>query len=366
MAHILTAQKQTNSVTPLTRQPGGYTLNECARQQGLGLALLFVIKMALKAYKIPPQLDDKNRARLESRSYERAYTDVPNKALPETYRAGLSAIFTSLSGEPFDLEASTFTVRADDTGTFKGLYSPSVFSTEEGGLVVRWGDQDIPLVTAPGKIGTAAAVKGTKFGFKEEAIGKYTETCLNVSVPVDGILYTLPIPIRRKDIKEPLASDLLEMLLDENPSAIPELVQVASDLSKRGQSSGERLNGPFIKVANMPLGDYTITSYRKKEGGQYGVDYYLQAKIDEPFEAPVRTEVDGEWVNVDTMIVDWAIVRPNTALKKILAAEPLINSEHPAVLKVTDHFEFNGNPAAKATLKCTAFAEDPDSFNLSF
>lgn len=322
--------------------------------------------MAPVTFKIQPQLDDKNRARLESRSYERAYTDIPNKALPESYRAGLSAIFKALSGEDFDPEGTTFTVRADNSGTFKGLYSPTVFSTEEGGLVVRWGDQDIPLVMAPGKIGTEHAPKNTKFAFKDEAIGKYTEPCLNVSVTSDGVLYTLPLPIRRKDIKEELTSDLIELLLDENPGSLVEKVMVASDLSKRGQSSGERLMGPFLKVAYLPLGEYTITSYRKKEGGAYGVDYFLQAKVTEPFEAPVRTEVDGEWVDVDTVISDWVIVKPNTALKKTLAAEPLINSENPATLKVIEHFEYNGNPAAKVQLKCTAFAEDPESFDLAF
>lgn len=317
-------------------------------------------------FKISPALDDRNRARLESKTYTRAYTDIPNRALPESYQKGLGAIFTALTGEDFSGDGSTFTVRADANGIFKRLYSPTVFSTEEKGLVIRWGDQDIPLNMSPGKITVAGAPKGTKFAFKEETIGKYTEAVLTVSVSSEGTLYSLPIPIRSADYEDKVSADLLDLLLDENPEAIAEKVQVASDLSKRGQSSGERMQGPFVKVAHLPIGEYTVTTYRVKEGGQYGTDYFLQVKIDEAFTAPVRTQVDGEWVDVETEVQDWAIVKPNNALKKTLAAEPVIDRENPGTLRVLEHGEYNGFPTAKVLLKCTAFAEDPEAFALDF
>ena len=324
--------------------------------------------MASATFKISPALDDRNRARLESKTYSKAYTDIPNRALPEGYKAGLAAIFTALTGEEFDPEGSTFTVRADANGVFKRLYSPTVFSTEEKGLVIRWGDQDIPLVVTPGKITVAGAPKGTKFAFKEETIGKYTEPVLSVSVSADGTLYSLPIPIRSADYEDKVSAELLDLLLDENPDAIAEKVQVASDLSKRGESAstGERLVGPFVKVAHLPIGDYKVTTYRVKEGGQYGTDYFLQVKIDEPFSAPVRQQVDGEWMDVETEVSDWAIVKPNNSLKKTLAAEPVITRDQPATLRVLELSEYNGFPTAKCMLKCAAFAEDPDSFALDF
>jgi hypothetical protein len=323
--------------------------------------------MAVTTFKIQPQLDDKNRARLESRSYTRVYTDIPNKALPQSYREGLSTIFKALTGEDFDPEAATFTVRADASGVFKRLYSPTVFSTEEKGLVIRWGDRDIALQVAPGKISTATAAKGTKFSFKEENIGKYKEPALSVSATSDGTLYTLPIPIRSADYEDKISVDLLDLLLDENPEAIAEKVQIASDLSKRGESTGgERMFGPFVKVAHLPIGEYNVTTYRAKEGGNYGTKYFMQVQIPEPFSAPVRTQVEGEWVSVDSEITDWAIVEPNNALKKTLAAEPIITKESPAILKVTEHGEYNGFPTAKCILKCQTFVEDPESFSLEF
>ncbi len=324
--------------------------------------------MAATTFKISPALDDRNRARLESKQYTRAYTDIPNKALPETYKTGLAAIYTALTGETFEPEGSTFTVRADANGVFKRLYSPTVFSTEEKGLVIRWGDQDIPLQVSPGKITVAGCAKGTKFAFKEEQIGKYTEAVLSVSIAAEGTLYTLPIPIRSVDWEDKVSADLLDLLLDENPDAIAEKVQLASDLSKRGESTntGERLQGPFVKVAHLPIGDYTVTSYRVKEGGQYGTDYFLQVKIDEPFSAPVRTQQDGEWMDVETEISDWAIIKPNNALKKTLAAEPVITRDQPATLRVLELGEYNGFPTAKVALKCQAFSEDVNSFSLNF
>ena len=324
--------------------------------------------MAVSTFKINPQLDDRNRARLESKSYARAYTNVPNRALPETYQKGLGAIFTALTGEDFQGEDSTFCIRADANGVFKRLYSPTVFSTEEKGLVIRWGDRDIPLQVSPGKITVAGAPKGTKFAFKEEAIGKYTEAVLSVSVSVEGTLYTLPIPIRSMDYEDKVSADLLDLLLDENPEAIAEKVQVASDLSKRGENSGsgERMQGPFVKVAHLPIGDYTVTTYRAKEGGQYGTDYFLQVRVEEPFTAPVRQQVDGEWVDVETEVSDWCIAKPNNALKKVLAADPVIDRENPATLRVIEHGEYNNFPTAKCVLKCSAFAEDPEAFTLDF
>ncbi len=324
--------------------------------------------MAITGYKINPQLDDRNRARLESKTYARAYTNIPNRALPETYQKGLGAIFTALTGEEFGGEDSTFTVRADANGVFKRLYSPTVFSTEANGLIIRWGERDIPLEMSPGKITVAGAPKGTKFAFKEEQIGKFSDAVLSVSVTSDGTVYTLPIPIRSLDWEDKVSADLLDVLLDENPEAIAEKVQLASDLSKRNENSGsgERMQGPFVKVAHLPIGEYEVTTYRAKEGGQYGTDYFLQVRVNEPFTAPVRTQVEGTWTDVETEISDWAIVKPNNALKKTLAAEPVIDRENPATLRVIEHSEYNGFPTAKVALKCQAFAEDVESFSLDF
>jgi hypothetical protein len=322
----------------------------------------------LTTVKISSQLDERNRARLEAKSYTRQYTDVPNRALPENLRAGLNAIYKVLSGEDLDPDGSTFTVRADPNGTFKRLYSPTVLSTAEKGLVVRWGDRDFPLTLAPGKVGTAFAPKNAKFAFKEETFGKFTDAVLTVSVPEADSLYVFPIPVRSADFEDKVSADLLDLLLDENPEAIAEKVAIASDLSKRGESSGERMFGEFVKVAQLPLGEYKVTTYRAKEGGDYGTQYYLQVQIPEPFTANVRKKIEGTdtYGDVETEIVDWAIIKPNSKLKKILAAEPVITPDAPSTLRVLSHDTFNGFDTAEVALKCASFAENVDAFSLDF
>jgi len=319
----------------------------------------------MKTFKVNPQLDDKNRARLEARSYQKAYTDVPNRALPPVYKEALTAIYTGLTGNDLPEEGSTFTVRSDANGTFKRLYSPTVFSTEDKGLIIRWGDEDIPITVDGGKLSATNGQKGLKLSFKEEQVGKYTEPVLSVGFSSGGTLYTLPVPIRSADYENKLTSDILDVLLSENPEAIAEQVAVASDPSKRGESSGERLQGPFVKVAHLPLGEYKITQCRSKDS-DYGMQYFLQAIVTEPFTAPTRQQVDGEWQDVEVEVSDFCVVKPNNALKKVLAADPEITPDKPAFLIVKEHGEWNGFPTAKCVLKCSAFVKDDESFDIDF
>lgn len=320
----------------------------------------------MKNVKIDVNLSERNRARLEARSYEANYTDVPNRALPETLKNELGVIYEALTGEALPEDSNTFTVRADG-GTFKRLYSPTVFSTEgNAGIIIRWGDTDVPVSVEGGKISVAGADRKTKFAFKDDQIGKYDEPVLSVSIAKEGTLYTMPFPVRSADWENRMNGDILDALLEESPEKIAENIAVAGDPSKRGEG-GPRLNGPIIKVAELPIGTYSLTSYRARET-QYGMDYLIQAVIEEPFVATTRVkdDVTEEWGDAEVEVSGFAIIKPNTALKKLLAADPIISEESPANLTVLEHGEYNGFKTAKVALKCTAFVEDDASFSLNF
>jgi hypothetical protein len=321
----------------------------------------------VKNVKINIALDERNRARLETKSYDRAYVDVPNRALPAALKEELGVIHEALTGNELPEEGSTFTVRADAAGTFKRLYSPTVFSTEEKGLIIRWGTDDIPLAVNSGKIGAPTADKKTKFAFKEEQIGKYSETVLSVSIAKDGTLYTMPFPVKAADWEAGVSPDVLDVLLEENPDAIPEQIAVAGDPTKRGESNGPRLQGHIIKVAELPIGTYAVTGYRVRETS-YGTDYMLQTVVEEPFVATTRVKDDAteEWGDAEVEVSGYAIVKPNNQLKKLLAAEPIIDESNPASLTVVDHGEWNGFKTAKVVLKCSAFKTDDGSFDIDF
>jgi len=321
----------------------------------------------MKNCKIDVNLSDRNRARLETKSYDSNYTDVPNRALPEALRAELGVIYEALTGDELPTDSNTFTVRADG-GTFKRLYSPTVMSTEgNAGVIIRWGDRDIDLTFASGKIKTDGGATKTKFAFKDDVIGKYEEAVLSVSIAKEGTLYTMPFPVRSADWENRVNGDILDALLEESPDKIAEQLAIAGDPSKRGEGSGPKMQGHFIKVAELPLGTYTLTAYRGREG-QYGMDYFIQAVIEEPFSALSRAKDPDtdEWGDVEVEVSGFAIVRPNNQLKKLLAADPIIDESNPAYLTVFEHGEFNGFKTAKVGLRCSAFVEDSEAFALDF
>jgi len=320
----------------------------------------------MKNCKIDVNLSERNRARLETKSYDSNYTDVPNRALPETLKAELGVIYEALTGEDLPDDSNTFTVRADG-GTFKRLYSPTVMSTEgNAGVIIRWGDRDIDLTFDSGKIKVETAAAKTKFAFKDDLIGKYEEAVLSVSIAKDGTLYTMPFPVRSADWENRVNGDILDALLEESPDKIAEQLAIAGDPSKRGEG-GPRLQGYIIKVSELPLGTYNLTAYRPRET-QYGLDYMIQAVVEEPFVATTRVkdEVTEEWGDAEVEISGFCIVKPNNALKKLLAAEPIISEESPATLVVIEHGEYNGFKTAKVALKCTAYTENADAFALDF
>ena len=321
----------------------------------------------MKNCKIDVNLSERNRARLETKTYDSNYTDVPNRALPEVLKTELGVIYEALTGDGLPEDSNTFTVRADG-GTFKRLYSPSVYSTEGNeGVILRWGDRDIPVSFDSGKIKVEGAAAKTKFAFKDDTIGKYEEPVLSVSIASSGTLYTMPFPVRSADWENRVSGDVLDALLEESPDKIAENLQVAGDPSKRGEGSGPKLQGYFVKVAEIPLGTYTLTSYRSRET-QYGMDYMIQAVVEEPFVATTRMkdDVTEEWGDAEVEVSGFCVVKPNGALKKLLAADPIIDAENPAYLTVIEHGEWNGHKTAKVALKCSAFVEDSEAFALDF
>ena len=324
----------------------------------------------MKTCKIDISLDDKNRARLEARSYDRAYTEIPNRALPATLSESLSVVHKGLTGEELPEQGSTFLVRADNNGTFKRLFSPAVYSTEGGdGLLIRWGSEDIPLKVGEGGVTSESGDKKLKFSFKEEQVGKYSEAVLSVSYSKDGTVYSMPFPIKSVNWQEPVSADALDVLLDEAPQNIPAMCAVAPDPAKRGEgSSGPRMEGPIIKISQLPLGEYQVTTYRSRET-QYGIDYLMQVVgIEEPFVGTARQQDPntGEWGDAEVEIVGQCICKPNNALKKVLSAEPVITPQQPATLHVLEHGTYNGYDTARCRLVCDTFVSSTDTFDLDF
>ena len=313
---------------------------------------------------IKVELGEKNQARLEVKRYESDYTNVPNSVLPEALRTNLGVIYEALSGQPLPEDSHTFTVKSEQ-GKYKRLYKPSlVKSATTETLCVRWGEAELGLEVEKGKLKPTSSNAKVRFSFRDEKISdKLTLTYFVVSVVgADRVLYTMDLSVIPADFKNPVRSEVLEVLLDDDPAAI------ATSIGTLGEG-GERLQGPIIKAAFLPLGTYSVVGYRSYENEKYGTQYSLQIFVpeDKKFEAPVNRKNDNdEWEAVQTPIEGFAQVKSNTYLKKFLGAAPIITEEKPAQLTVVDHGEWNGHPTAEVELVCAEYEEDEGALALSF
>jgi hypothetical protein len=339
----------------------------------------------MKKIQVTPFINEESLARLEAKSYEKAYTEVPNRVLPADVTKALSSIYKELSGTDFDIEGYTYVARANQ-GILKGLMAPSVFraatyETEESEailgdhLVIRWGNEAFPISLSKEGVSfpNSTAGKKLKIQFKTESTGgKYEDTCLVATLTnsTDKEIYTVVFPIRSVDIKEKLDPDVAEVFIEEgNFEGLLNYIQPLPNPNRKASSgSGELLKGYFVKAASFPLGEYTVTQYRTKTGGKYGPDYFIQVRVPEPFVAKtgVKDDETGEWSEVEVEITDWAIMRPNTALKRILAAQPVITPDSPAKLTVYEHGEYNGHATAKIKLEVSSFEEKEGEIALNF
>ena len=126
------------------------------------------------------------------------------------------------------------------------------------------------------------------------------------------------------------------------------------------------LNGPVIKIAECPIGEYLITGYRKTRS-EY-TPYLAQAISPEEFEAPSARKVDGEWVEEQVTVEEGQefIFKPNSSLKKALAAHPLVSETDPGVVEIVEHGEWNGWKTAKLQITFQEYSTVDTEINLNF
>lgn len=384
----------------------------------------------MKKYQVLPHISDEALTALSARSYEKNYTEVPNNCLTdETFRT-LSKIFAAITnGGQLDIEGTTFLVKAFD-GNFRSILPPAVYRQAtyddnpasepqlEDYLVLRWGEEFISINVSPEGLAFANPDPKAKLELKlmTKPSGKYEETCLVVVLKntKDKEIFSAEFPVRSADWNNKIDPDVADVLLEsEDIAGFLDMIQPRTN-PNRSQGSGDRLQGHFVKAAQMPEGEYEITSYREKLGGQYGPDYFIQAKILSPIpnvlinrpaedcetwesgkeysqdttvlvgdkaytsqvdgntENPTEskenwTEADSDrWVTDRVTLEDWAIIKPNNALKKMFSAHPVISKESPARLTLHSHGVYNGWPTVKAQLDVASYEVDSDSINLNF
>lgn len=317
----------------------------------------------MNIYQIAIDLDDKNRARLESKRYEKDYVDIPNSALPPFYLDGLNKILGAcFGGESIDESDSFLTIRANE-GFFKRLYVPFVFHNgEKNSLSLQFGEKtlEIPVKEGELKLPNPDENAKIKLEFEEAPINGYESITLKLSVRQNGELHYTNIPIRTADWDNPPNSAQLTLLLEEEDyDGFFDLIGAAPE-----KGSGKKyLDGPLVKAGMLPLGEYTVTDYQRNDSGKFP-SIQLQTSTQESFsaEVPIKKE-DGEFGTEEKEISGDFRVKCNSKLKKFMEAEPKL----PFSFVVTEHGSYNGYPTAKVDIyPKSGFEVDEEALSLSF
>jgi hypothetical protein len=316
---------------------------------------------------IQPNIDDESASRLEARGYDKAWTAVPNRVLSTQVKAAWTAFYKLMGLGEFDSEGSIYTVRAVD-GVYKGIVAPSIFRDatypEDGegepvlmdSLVLRIGNKTLPL-----SMTLSQMLPGVKGSIRTVKNGKWEEVAVVAAFKEGSTLYTFQFPIRSANWEEKLDPDTLESLLEEeNIQAFLDLIQPLPNPSpKKGDGAG-RFLGHFVKVAHFPVGTYKAVAYRSRTT-DYGMDYMVQIKLEEPFVAPAPRGEEEE-----ILVDEWVIMKPNAALKRVLGAKPTITPENPAFITILELGEWNGHPTAKLKVEIPSFEKEEEALDLNF
>lgn len=323
-------------------------------------------------------INEESSSRLQAKLYTKDYTEVPNRVLPEDVVRCLGAIFKELSGQELESEGYTFIVRSSE-GILRSIQAPALFRdadySEEGeatpkdNLVIRWGGAYYPVDLSENGFSFRHADPKSKLKYqlKIEKINKWEDTCLNVTLASSEI-FSMSFPVRSSDWENKLDPDVAEVLLEDGKiSDLLDYIQLRPN-SDKAYTPSERLRGYYVKVASFPLGNYEATNYKVKTGGKFGPDYLIQVKVPSPFtvSTSVRNLDTGLYEDKEVEIKDWAIMKPNTALKRVFSALPQISEDFPANIEIYDHGEYNGKVVAKIKVSVTSFEEVEGSITLNF
>ena len=316
--------------------------------------LLPFLMKALSVY-----LSDTDLAALQAKRYLSPYTQIPNSALGPELRRNLNRLYQALTdGETLADDDFTFTVRADEDGQFKALYSPClcrISDAADAPPVIRWGLQTINVLSAP--------KAPLRFSFTDKVMTpNYTATYFNVSLAHDSVLLTLQCPVFQANFELPVRADVLSATMDAEPQNLAGMLGVFG-------SSSTVFRGFVVKPSQLPLGDWQLIGVKTYEGGQYGPAHVFQAVVppERSFTAMVNEkDSEGNWTQVEKRIEGLCKVKANAALKRAMAAKPVITEEAPATLSVLEHGEFNGYPTAKVSVEFSMLEPDDNRLSLNF
>jgi hypothetical protein len=264
-------------------------------------------------------------APLAGREYSgTTYVSLPNANLPKAMRRDLDLVYTALTGEELPLDSGTLLIKAED-GVYSRLFGPilkvgvdGIEGTETGRAYIQWGDRFIPV--SLGKEGVSVDINGQTVSLEAEFgefnfSGRGNDHALMVAVDEeDGTgQVVLPLAVRFTDWEKPPEIKALNALMKKGKEA--DILSQVQEVSARG--GGRQRADHDIDFRDLDEGVmYQVTGYRPVKT-QYG-DSFRIVLADHP--------VDGETAEC------WA----HASLRPLLATQPEISAEKPAMLSIKD------------------------------
>lgn len=290
-------------------------------------------------------LSSKNTAfgRLQGKSYAQAYNNVPNSALSKSLFENLSIVHKALAGAELQLADTTLVIKAD-CGVFQRMFTPVVGRQGES-IVIKWGDQLIPLTADGGKLKGADSkltLKAGKFNFS----GRGEDTCLFASIKAGADTIRMPLAIRAANWETGIDADELAVMLDDDAS---QLVALLAELKTGGSGGGTRSDKPVLSLKDLPEKvSFSVYGARKVQTS-YGVNHIM--------------DVEGELDGVHCEFQVWG----HASVRNVLLADPVLSKETPGELIVLLKKELGaGKVKVVASLVVGSFVEDDDSCSIDF
>jgi len=248
-------------------------------------------------------------APLAVRSYEKKYTHVPNRVLPEAVRSQLQEIYIRLTSRPLDAEASTLSVAADD-GRYKGIYGPSLYASKDGTqFIIQWGREAIALTPQKGGTFEEVSPENLSISFASVKYGNALDVVMRLMYfdEADNAFF-LDIKPRAATKETELVAETMTNLMSRNPKKVVGMLAPQPELST--------FDGEQYSAGDLEEGTYQIRSYRQLTT-KWGTKYMMLVEAnpelgqDNPFEL-------------------WS----DATSSAVLSLSPKIDGEHPATVTV--------------------------------
>ena len=250
--------------------------------------------------------------------------NIPVKLLPQTMAKPISVLYEALTGKQLTDDATVFRL-VFSSGRAPKLYSPAIYR-KDNGLVIRWGNELIPLTIDKSSLTTENAEKlELDASFGENKIGRYDESCIHFTLSdfggYDEII--MPFPVKRANYEEPFDIGKAKIFLKKGNA--DELINLFSE-AKMGSGGGGKVSGDVYNNDALPQGVDIKLIRAVSRDTKFGKNFIVTAEANPEIGLMQDTNF-------------WTFSK----LKQKLVRGAIIDADHPATMNFTRFLNDKGD-----------------------